>query len=92
MDCADSRGASDRGDSVMLTALVHRLRSALAERRVPPMRVVAAQALHHGVVMYAVDVDGRRLILAASASGATLLSQYAAPSPHAVKEPASHVV
>lgn len=76
----------------MLTALAHRLRSALVVRRVPPMRVVAAQALHHGVVMYAVDVDGRRLILAASASGVTLLSQYAAPLPHAVKEPASPVV
>ena len=61
----------------MLSRLAARVRSAFASRRISPIRIVGAQSLHHGVMLYAAEIDGRRLIFAAAPHCVTLLTEYA---------------
>ncbi len=55
-----------------------------AGRARPAMRVAAIQHLHGGAILYALDVDGRRLLFAAAAHWGCLLSCY--PEPAAGRE------
>ncbi|MDQ6767054.1 MAG: flagellar biosynthetic protein FliO [Candidatus Eremiobacteraeota bacterium] len=45
------------------------------------MRVAGAQPLAAGVTVYAIDVDGRRLIVGASAHAVCVLDRYPTPNP-----------
>lgn len=50
-------------------------RAVAARRRERPIRVVDAVPLFGGAVLHVVDVDGRRLVFATSASAICLLAQ-----------------
>jgi hypothetical protein len=48
-------------------------------RRRTPVHVVGAQSLGPGIAVYALDVDGRRIIFAASSQAICILDKYPAP-------------
>ena len=56
-----------------------RLRRRLQIRRSTLLRVTGAQSLGPGVAIYAVDVDGRRIIFGASSHAMCVLDRYPAP-------------
>jgi hypothetical protein len=43
------------------------------------MRVAAVQPLAAGVTLYAIDIDGRRLVIGACARSVCVLDRYPAP-------------
>jgi hypothetical protein len=58
-----------------LARLVHRLKVP----RSTIVRVTGAQSLAPGLAVYALDVDGRRIIVGASAHGLCVLDRYQTP-------------
>ena len=56
-----------------------RLLRRLGQRRSTLVRVTGAQSLGPGLAVYAVDVDGRRIILGASTHAMCVLDRYPAP-------------
>ncbi len=49
-------------------------------QRSTELRVTGVQALAPGVAIYAIDVDGRRIIVGASAHAMCVLDRYRAPN------------
>lgn len=58
-----------------LASLWHRLR----ERRVSLLRIAGVQPLGPGLAIYAIDVDGRRIIVGASTRAICVLDRYRRP-------------
>ena len=54
-------------------------------RRRTAVQVTGAQSLGSGIAVYAIDVDGRRIILAASSRAMCILDKYPAPPDHEVE-------
>jgi hypothetical protein len=79
-DCV--RGGKAATGNWMSRFWVRLTRQACREaRRVrPAMRVAAVQHLHGGAAVYALDVDGRRLLFAVAAHWGCLLSCYPVPA------------
>jgi len=68
-------------------ALWSRLRALFRSRVRHPIRVAAVQPLAAGVVMYAADIDGRRIVLAASPHAICVLDRYPCPRSVPLEEP-----
>ncbi|MBV8339525.1 MAG: hypothetical protein JO343_06235 [Candidatus Eremiobacteraeota bacterium] len=49
------------------------------------MQVTGAQSLGAGIAVYALDVDGRRIIFAASSRAMCVLDRYPVPPSHEVE-------
>lgn len=54
-----------------------------------PISIAAVQPLAAGVVLYAADVDGRRIVLAASSHAICVLDRYPCPKSKPLEEQAT---
>ena len=70
----------------MLAGLLRALRSWRA-RHCRTIHIAAMQPLGAGVVLYAADIDGRRIVLAASPHAICVLDRYPCPLSKGQEEP-----
>jgi hypothetical protein len=63
----------------MITKLLGWLRGLQNFRMIRPIRVACVQPLAAGVTIYAIDIDGRRIVIGASSRALCVLDHY----PHA---------
>ncbi len=64
-----------------MLAWLSRLVQHLRAPRATFVHVTSAQSLGPGLAVYAIDVDGRRIILGATARGLCVLDRYPVPNP-----------
>lgn len=70
----------------MLAVIREKLRGLFRARMHRLIRIAAVQPLAAGVVLYAADVDGRRIVLAASPHTICVLDRYPCPSSPRLEE------
>lgn len=73
----------------MLARLRNRLQRLLRIQVRRPISIAAVQPLASGVVLYAADVDGRRIVLAASPHAICVLDRYPCPQSKPLEEQAT---
>ncbi|GEM_PF-4827964 len=64
----------------MMREALLRIRDLWARRPARLMRVRCVQPLSSGVTLYAIDIDGRRLLIGASARSICVLDRYPVPA------------
>ncbi len=70
-----------------MKALMQRIRARFQARLHRPIRIAAMQPLANGVCVFATDMDGRRIVFAASTHAICVLDRYPCPSLEGREEP-----